>query len=388
LRNSSSLSFATPNLSTEYRLPRFIPQLDRLRGLAILMVLIQHAEAVVPSFLDGVAHQMWIGVDLFFVLSGFLITGILWDTRDSKNYYGRFYVRRILRIWPAYIILLFFAFVFMPLLKRMVGGLVLEIPKERLGLWAYLLMIQNLFPKSLSNSSILLITWSLAIEEQFYLVWPTVIRYVSQSALIPCLFAGFLFAPVIRICAMRHAFSQLTIYYNPLTHGDGLLCGALIALWLRKSHPKRRTLILTGVALLVVGLTLFLMFPPNNVVRQYCSPLVFTAAAVLSSGLLLVALVSENTGRFLHRFFFMNHTLAFLGFISYSLYLFHFLFVRFGVSEKLLARFDRWHHPLITHSSMLMCAFGSSVLLAWLSRVTIERAALSRKGPFVNSTTS
>jgi peptidoglycan/LPS O-acetylase OafA/YrhL len=382
LRNSSSQSFATPNLNTEYELPRFVPQLDGLRGLAILMVLIYHAEGVVPSFLVGVAHQLWVGVDLFFVLSGFLITGILWETRDSQNYYGRFYSRRILRIWPAYVIVLFFAFVFMPLLKRMAGGLALEIPKERLGLWAYLLMIQNLFPKLLSYSSILSTTWSLAVEEQFYLFWPTVIRYVSQSVLIPCLFVGFLFAPVIRIFAMRHAFSQVTIYYNPLTHGDGLLCGTMIALWLRKSHPKRRTLILIGAALLMVGLTLFLVVHPKNVVGQYCSPLVFTSVAVLSSGLLLVALVSENTGRILHRFFFMNHMLAFFGFISYSLYIYHFLFVRFAVSEKLLARLDRWHHPLVARSFMVMCAFGLCILLAWISRVTIERAALSRKTIF------
>jgi peptidoglycan/LPS O-acetylase OafA/YrhL len=97
-------------LNSEYQLSRAIPQLDRLRGLAILLVLICHAASVLPDPFAGLARQGWVGVDLFFVLSGFLITGILWDTRESKRYFGRFYGRRVLRIWPVYLLLLTLAF--------------------------------------------------------------------------------------------------------------------------------------------------------------------------------------------------------------------------------------------------------------------------------------
>jgi peptidoglycan/LPS O-acetylase OafA/YrhL len=369
-------------LSSEYQLPRSIPQLDRLRGLAILLVLIFHAEPVAPSALVGVVHQLWLGVDVFFVLSGFLITGILWDTRDDKGYFGRFYGRRVLRIWPAYLLTLIFAFLVMPILKRIVGGPLMEIPKEALGLWPYLLMIQNLFAKALAASAILAVSWSLAIEEQFYLVWPAAIRYASRRVAQPILLGGLLLAPVLRLCAMHHGMPQVAIYYNPLTHGDGLLCGAIIAIWLRSARPKRGTLLLSGAALLLGGLGLFLLKLPSHVTSQYCSPLVFTAVALLSTGLLLVALVSENAGRLLHRFFFMNRTLSFLGFISYSLYLYHYFLFRLGVSEKLLARLDRWHSPNMTHVLMVVCGLGLSILLAWVSRVTLERAALSRKGIF------
>lgn len=372
----------TPKLISEYQLPRVIPQLDRLRGLAILLVMICHLEAVIPSAVVGVTHQFWIGVDLFFVLSGFLITGILWDTRDSKVYFKRFYGRRVLRIWPAYTLIIIFAFCVIPLMKRIVGGSFLEFPAEHLGPWAYLLMIQNIFATTLLGSMTLSITWSLAIEEQFYLVWPAVMRYATRSVALPCLLGVFLLTPLLRIGAMMLGFSQPTIYANPLTHGDGLLCGAMVAIWLRSARPTRRVLLLAGIALLVAGLGAFLLIHPDKVTSQYCSPLVFTAVALLSTGLLLVALVSENTGRFLHRTLFMNRQLAFLGYISYSLYLYHYFILRLAVSEKLMAKLDLWRHPYLTQSLMAMCGIGLSVLLAWISRVTIERAALSQKKIF------
>ncbi len=243
-------------------------------------------------------------------------------------------------------------------------------------------MIQNLFAKPLASSVILHATWSLAIEEQFYLVWPAVIRFVSQRVAMPCLLAGILLAPCLRICAMSLGFPQIAIYMNPLTHGDGLLCGALIDIWLRSARPKRGTMLLAGSGLLLTGLALFLLTYPRHVVSVYCSPLAFTAVALLSTGLLLVALVSENTGRILHRLFFMNRTLLFLGFISYSLYLYHGFLLLLGINEKLLKMLDLWHHPHLTQTLMMTLALGISILLAWASRVTIERAALEKKGIF------
>jgi peptidoglycan/LPS O-acetylase OafA/YrhL len=243
-------------------------------------------------------------------------------------------------------------------------------------------MIQNLFAIPLKASVILGMTWSLAIEEQFYLVWPFVIRHASRRIALPSLLAGFLLAPLVRIWAMRSGVSQAAIYMAPLTHGDGLFCGAAVAIWLRSSRPKRRTLLLAGGVLLLVGLGLFLPIRPLTVSGEYCSPLVFTSVAMASTGLLLIALVSENTGRYLHRYFFMNRTLAFLGFISYSLYFYHFIIFRLGASVKLLTKLDQWHHPDLTHALMAFCTLGLSILLAWISRVTIERAALARKGLF------
>lgn len=369
--------------SATYHLPKKIPQLDRLRGLAILLVLVDHATHMVPESLRKFTWNGWMGVDLFFVLSGFLITGILWDTRDKERYFRRFYARRILRIWPAFTLLLFFAFCVLPLLKWTVGGPFLEIPKETLGLWAYLLMIQNLFANSLMIAPFLGVTWSLAVEEQFYLLWPVMLRYASRKMIFAFLFAALMLEPILRIWAMHVGIGQKFIYTNPLTHGDGLLCGAVIALWLRTARPKRRTLLLAGTALLAVGSVCFLLHaPPNDVPDMYCSPFLFTEVVLFASGLLLVALVSENTGQTLHRWFFMNKPLAFLGFISYSLYLYHLFFVRAAIRPSIVARLDRWHHTLFTQCVLEICAVAFSILLAWISRITMERAALSKKEIF------
>jgi len=382
LQNRSTVPATSLDVNSEYLLPRSIPQLDGLRGLAILLVLIDHAGHIAPPALSRFVGQGWLGVDLFFVLSGFLITGILWDSRDSNKYFGRFYGRRVLRIWPAYTVLLIFAFGVLPLLRRFVGGPLMEIRREPLGLWAFLLMIQNLFASRLFQSPFLGITWSLAVEEQFYLAWPVVMRYASRTAALPGLLAGLLLTPIIRMWAMHRGISQMAIYASPLTHGDGLLCGAIVAIWLRSAKPRRRTLLLVGSVLLVGGVGFFLANLPNDVVNHYCSPFLFTNVALLSTGLLLVALTSENTGRTMHRFLFMNPWLSFLGFISYSLYLYHFFILRSSIRETVVARFDRWQHPYLTQCLLELCAIALSIVLAWISRVTLERAALARKGLF------
>jgi peptidoglycan/LPS O-acetylase OafA/YrhL len=382
--SAPAVSVSSLSLSSPYQLPRTIPQLDRLRGLAILLVLTGHISNVFPPTIFEISHQGWIGVDLFFVLSGFLITGILWDTRESKNYFGRFYGRRVLRIWPAYTLILILAFCIVPLLKLLVGGSPLTAPKEQLEVWPYLLMIQNYFAIALSTSAILYTTWSLAIEEQFYLVWPAVIRHASHRVILPLLFGGLLMAPFLRLWAMHRGFSPITIYYNPLTHGDGLLCGAVTAIWLRTARPTRRTLLLAGFALFLVGFVLFLQIHPTGAIKTvpHSSPLLYTYTALFSTGLLLVALVSENAGLILHRYFFMNRPLAFFGFISYSLYLYHPTILRIAFSEKLLAELDLWHHRHLTECLMVAGGIGISILIAWVSRVTLERFALSKKEIF------
>jgi len=384
-QSPGAIESRSTTLDSPYQLPAQIPQLDRLRGLAILLVLVCHGALAFPlvSLLNQVAFQGWLGVDLFFVLSGFLITGILWDSREEKRYFVRFYGRRVLRIWPPYTLLLLLTFCIIPLSKLIMGGPFLRVPDEPLGLWQYLLMIQNLFAKGLRASLILSVTWSLAVEEQFYVVWPAVIRHASRRVALPCLFAGIALSPLLRTWATHSGISGLAAYSNPLTHGDGLLCGSAVAIWLRSARPRRRTLLLAGLALLLSGVGLFIpIHPLHEVTSGPWSPLVFTAVAMISTGLLLIALVSENTGPLLHRFFFMNRTLAFLGFISYSLYLYHASFLRLTLSRELLEGLDRWHHPNLTQFLMSVFGLGLCILAAWISRVTLERFALSQKRIF------
>jgi peptidoglycan/LPS O-acetylase OafA/YrhL len=380
---SNSDQLAGVGLGSRYELPEAIPQLDRLRGLAIVMVLIAHSIHSMPEALVSFAGRGWMGVDLFFVLSGFLITGILWKRRTNDHYFSRFYGRRLLRIWPVYLLMLGFAFLLLPILKERLGGPLLNIPAEPLAPWPFLLMIQNFFSSRLYLSATLVATWSLAIEEQFYLLWPFLIRRASLRILLTCLIIGVLLAPLLRIATANWGWSARAIYMSPLTHGDGLLCGAAVAIWLRVAKPRRRNLLFAGLVLLLFGFVLLLS--TATVQRDWGQPwppLVFSAAALLSTGLLLVALVSENTGHLLHRYFFMNKVLAFLGFISYGLYLYHFFFFRLAVSDKIVLRLDLWHHASLTRLLLLVCTTAICILIAWISRVTIEQAALSKKGIF------
>ena len=157
-----------------------ISQLDAVRGLAILLVIAHNTSTKYPLLhLQPFFGNGWMGVDLFFVLSGFLITGILVDTKYSEGYFSRFYARRCLRIWPLYYSLIFFMFVVVPWLR----------PSEAHTLfgrsspwWAYPLFLQNFLVSSPTGATGPLgVTWSLAIEEQFYLVWPWVVRCCSRA---------------------------------------------------------------------------------------------------------------------------------------------------------------------------------------------------------------
>ncbi|MGC1670751.1 MAG: acyltransferase, partial [Candidatus Acidiferrales bacterium] len=172
------------NLTTSRgeRMQRRIPQLDAVRGVAILVVMLHNI-----SFKYSVFHSQqlfrngWMGVDLFFVLSGLLITGILLDTKQSQGYFKNFYVRRCLRIWPLYYSLIFFMFVVVRFLNRSEFHNVLRTSSPW---WAFPLFLQNfLLPVSTDAAGPLGVTWSLAIEEQFYLIWPLIVRFCSPQQL-------------------------------------------------------------------------------------------------------------------------------------------------------------------------------------------------------------
>ena len=122
------------------------------------------------------------GVDLFFVLSGFLITGILLDAKQSEGYFRNFYARRCLRIWPLYYSALLFMFVIVPFLRPSEAHTVFEARSSPW--WAYPFFLQNfLVPIPTTATGLLGVTWSLAVEEQFYLVWPLVVRFCSKVQL-------------------------------------------------------------------------------------------------------------------------------------------------------------------------------------------------------------
>ena len=205
-----------------WRLPARIPELDGVRGFAMFLMLICHSSMwLPPSPWRSVLIETKLAIDLFFILSGFLITGILLDTRNDTNAIRNFYIRRGLRIWPLYFAFLLVAFV--PL-RRMVP--------PHLSAWVYLLFAQNFF--YVANTGPLLDpTWSLGVEEQFYLAWPWIAMRVRRDTLLKICCAVLGLSPVVR-CVFRLGGADPTfIYANTLCRMDGIAMGGAIAAWMR-----------------------------------------------------------------------------------------------------------------------------------------------------------
>jgi peptidoglycan/LPS O-acetylase OafA/YrhL len=210
------------------------PALDGLRGVAILLVLLHHFTIVEPQTEVGraiaqVAYFGWSGVDLFFVLSGFLITGILVDARGSRRYFSSFYARRTLRIFPLYYLIVFLSLVVLPLFPRLYDLLAGRgAPREQLAYWLYLTNFA-IAEREVFTHGILDVAWSLAIEEQFYLVWAVVVWLCPLRALAP-LCAGLVLAiTAARGWALDRGAAPIDAYVLPHLRADGLAFGALVA---------------------------------------------------------------------------------------------------------------------------------------------------------------
>jgi len=369
-----------------------MPELDSIRGLAVLGVLFVHgfyyvagasvfqsplAKAVIYASMPG-----RMGVNLFFVLSGFLITGILIDSRNESNYYRRFYIRRALRILPAYYLVLCVL-----LLVRVSGWPFVALSA------VYLSNVAPLFGVPLAYS----VLWSLAVEEHFYLFWPTFVRRLSLKALAVCAAAVALLSPLVRLAnfyipshdRMQHFYMNFYTW-NSL---DGLAFGALVAILLRTLHPERRQLWRVATTSMAIGVAVLAVGWPFGIATRdgaVGSALQATPWNFGFAGLLLVFVL---VGTSEHKRLVNRPVLRFFGEISYGLYLWHMLV--FGAYDAAVgrflpqfagtARYDSVRHITTTHSSFgLLClrfviAGALSVLVAHISRRYYEDRFLRLK---------
>jgi peptidoglycan/LPS O-acetylase OafA/YrhL len=206
-----------------------IPQPDVVRGIAILLVLVHNLNAFTVRPFSYLTTYGWMGVDLFFVLSGFLITGILLDSKQSARFFTNFYARRCLRIWPLYYVVFLSIFVVLPLLWHQQAH---DIFQRAHPWWSYFFYLQNFFvAQPLKSFGALGVTWSLAVEELFYLVWPLFVRFLGLTQLRWVAWCIILGSPALRLfLSNRHVL----IYSNPFCRLDGMMAGALLALYVRK----------------------------------------------------------------------------------------------------------------------------------------------------------
>lgn len=207
-----------------------IPALDGIRGLGVILVLIYHyGGSAMALGLGASALKLtglgWSGVDLFFVLSGFLITGLLYDAKGKQNYFRNFYARRTLRIFPLYYFAAFVVF----FLAAVTGFGLLGGANP-----AWIIFYVGNFQMAIEGGgSILDHFWSLAIEEQFYLVWPLIVLAFSRRTLMFVAGAMILVSPLVRTLMVLNDAPALAVYVLTPARMDGLAMGALIALMVR-----------------------------------------------------------------------------------------------------------------------------------------------------------
>jgi peptidoglycan/LPS O-acetylase OafA/YrhL len=286
-----------------------IPQLDAVRGLAVLFVLLHNTDRYPSLHLQFISGNGWMGVDLFFVLSGLLITGILLDTKNSEGYFKNFYARRCLRIWPLYYAVLLFMFVIVPIVRPSEAHTVFEARSSPW--WSYPVFLQNfLVPIPTRATGALGVTWSLAVEEQFYLVWPLVVRFCSEARLRKIAIAVISFSPVLRFYL---AHRQVLIYSNTFCRLDGLMAGALLALAIRSSAFSPSKFVTRAWILFLVSAPLALVIE-----TWQAEWAVFSLVALASVSFVYLALFS--TQRWLQAVL-TNRFLVYTGTISYGIYL-------------------------------------------------------------------
>ena len=329
-----------------------LPELDGVRGIAILAVLlahgadflhvlpIQHPAHTLSTMPYPLLLQGWGGVDLFFTLSGFLITGILLRSRSRTTYFSSFYMRRILRIFPVYYLFLIVSFG----ASFLTSWQALDIQHHWKWWLPYFFYIENwpVFWASWAGMlSLWGVYWSLAVEEQFYFIWPALVRIFSPRFMLVLCVCGFFLGAPERLSMMHLHGVQFGIMEWPFSRLDGLFLGAAIAFY-RHLYGRPVPLRLGGLAL-GAGAAIYIWLLSAHRIEFFGSGLHIwgfgvTAFALMSAGLIITTQ---------HRVALVNQVLTLsplriAGRLSYGMYVYHVIVYRLILSflrAKIFPRF-------------------------------------------------
>lgn len=349
-----------------------LPALDGVRGVAVLLVMLHNLTilerrgSVSAKLWVLVTDAGWIGVQLFFVLSGFLITGILLDERGERRYFRDFYVRRALRIFPLYYLVLVGRFWILPHVVPDV-----DVPAVvTLGFWFYLSNWTELSVGAVNGFGHF---WSLAVEEQFYLVWPLAVAKLSRRGLVYVCLALIVASGVARVAVYATHLNPHWLYMSTVTRADALALGALVAIairdararaWVAKYHLR------IGAAAAVVMLAIMAYAHGLSRFEIFVETVGYSTLAVLfAAGIARIAL-DETRAR---PRWAMHPWLRAAGKYSYAAYVFHPLL---KVGTLYFAHDWLLDHGVLDHwwrDAIFVIACGAaSFALARLSYAAIE----------------
>jgi peptidoglycan/LPS O-acetylase OafA/YrhL len=371
-----------------------IPSLDGLRGVAIILVMIHHFTVIQPAtaveiWFGRVARLGMHGVDLFFVLSGFLITGILLDSKGEQRFLRNFYMRRTLRIFPLYYAVVAFSFLIVPTILANVPGLANKLSRFQVAShdWVWYVFYCSNFSIGRADAfrhGILDVTWSLAIEEQFYLVWAIVVLFFSGRTLLRICVGAIFGAFVIRCGMWLAGYSWLQIYVLTPGRIDALAWGAALALLMRRRELKPGVISLARKGSLIPIVVIALLFSLG--LMEYSSPVSFTigysVVGLLFAQCLVIAVHAPETtiaGKV-----FASRLLGFFGKYSYAIYLFHLparaILRDLFFGDKRFRALPGW--PLLWQLVFYIVATAAVVPLALLSWNLYEKHFLKLKKYF------
>ncbi|MEO7028830.1 MAG: acyltransferase [Acidobacteriaceae bacterium] len=357
----------------------YIPELDGLRGIAILLVVIHHfwPRAGYWVAYEKLPHLGWIGVDLFFVISGFLIGGILLDSAHKPHYYKNFYARRSLRIFPLYYLFLVGVFVLIPHFQHGPYMQTEFIRQSGNPAW-YFAYLGNLRESITGHEPAYFLAplWSLSIEEQFYLLFPLLVASLKRSSLKKLMIVLIVVAPIFRFATFLAFRSNERIQYlATFSRMDVIAAGVLLAILVREKDmtQRRRTigvLAASGLFLLAVA------FVTNGLDRllPFCRIAGYSLVAATFAWCLLWTVVARPA-------FLRTTALRNIGKLCYGIYL-----LQRPTEVAVTKLLPHLHiHLLPNGLTVFFVKMAATYGVAWLSWNLMEKHLLKLKKYFVPS---
>lgn len=358
-----------------------IRSLDGVRGLAILAVLIDHLARFLPSvglfsWVAYVSQFGWAGVDLFFALSGFLISGILVRTRGMKQYFRSFYARRALRILPIYLGTLFV--VSAAAITFHIPGLpdIRQFPYYALFLSNWLLAFGSATPPPNGFEHF----WSLAVEEQFYIIWSLSVALIAPRRLIAVAITVACLAPLSRVAWVLIHGPGPWPYYAMVARMDSLMIGGIAGiLYASGASMPRRSVLNVSIGALALFVAGVLIARPASAYSTFIETVGFSLLALGFGSWILYAALSEQQG--VAQNVLQFPALRRIGRYSYGMYVYHLPLI--GAATVVFAHFPaRYAGTLLGAVAFIAVVYAAIYYVSLLSYELFEKRILRLKRYF------